>query len=87
MQVFTLETGSSWTVSGDLPRETKQMVGASLGGVFYVMGGNLPGEYSSKVLSWNHDDKKWEEEGDMIDARSKHAISVVVFSDIANYCI
>ena len=85
--MFVLEEDSSWSVSSVLPQETKQLVGASLGGVFYVLGGNIAGEYLSKVLSWNHDDRKWVAEGDMLEVRGKHAIAVVTFSDVSEYCL
>ena len=87
--MFDLSEGSSWvfSLSGDLPQATNRLVGANLGGVFYVTGGNVPGTDSNQILSWDPEVGEWREEGEMMVARSRHAVAVVVFSDISTHCM
>ena len=88
MQVYDLSEDSFWVVSGALPEATNRLVGANLGGVFYVLGGNIAGAASKTILAWNPDELEWSEllEG-MTVARERHAVTVVAYSDISTHCI
>ena len=91
--MYDLSKGSSWVVSRDLPQATDRIVGANLGGVFYIMGGAMAGVTESKqILAWSPDTDleggEWSVRSEeMLEARAKHAVTVVVYSDISIHCI
>ena len=87
LQLFDPDVGTWETVGGgELPLATSFLAGASLGGVFHVLGGNT-GSNLKQIISWNPEDSKWEVKGDMSEERYKHAVTVASYAEISQYCI
>ena len=59
---------------------------ASIGGTVYVTGG-YGDTYLSDIQTWDPELSSWSKVGDMAVARSSHAVTVVDYHVISQYCV
>ena len=80
-----------WTLHPDslLPPARSGLRAASIGGTVYVTGGwdNDAHTYQSDILTWDPELSSWSKVGDMAVARSGHAVTVVDYDVISQYCV
>ena len=87
-ETFPYSRGGSWSVSSPLPQERWALRGASLGGVFHVMGVGYPYPLAAQILlSWDPATKTWAVVGSMLEKRGFHAVTVMSASSVAPYCL
>ena len=60
---------------------------ASIGGTVYVTGGYDGGTSLSDIQTWDPELSSWSKVGDMARARSYHAVTVVDYHVISQYCV
>ena len=77
-----------WTLHPDslLPARTG-LKAASIDGTVYVTGGYDGGTYLSDIQTWDPELSSWSKVGDMARDRSYHAVIVVDYAVISQYCV
>ena len=60
--------------------------GITLNDIFYVTGGSTAGSTNTEVLAWDPATEDWGKVGDMQQSRSRHAVTLVRYGDIQQYC-
>ena len=83
-EILSYPDGQAWTQGGKLVTPRDRLRGASLAGVFHVMGGWYNFEttkYYDGVFAWDPVTKTWSKVGTMGEARNNHAIAT-----IQDYC-
>ena len=76
------EGASAWVFTTPLPRDMAYNQGVSIDNkLFMVGGGNRASngliQAYSDVMLWNAEESRWEKAGDMVQARSSHAVSSI----------
>ena len=83
-ELLSYPDGQAWTYGGNLVSRQNRLKGASLAGVFHVMGGwaDDTKTYHRRVFAWDPVAKTWSKVGSMVgEARKSHAIAT-----IPDYC-
>ena len=77
-----------WTLHPDslLPPARSGLRAASIGGTVYVTGG-YGDTYLSDIQTWDPELSSWSKVGDMARDRSYHAVTVVNYHVISQYCV
>ena len=78
-----------WTLHPDslLPPARAGLRAASIGGTVYVTGGfDHYGTYND-IQTWDPELSSWSQVGDMAVARASHAVTVVDYDVISQYCV
>ena len=58
-----------------------------MGEIFYVTGGSTESEGTkTDILAWDTSSEEWINTGAMHNSRSRHAVTVVNFDDLQQYC-
>merc|ERR1712098_303072 len=81
-------TGSSWSYVGSLPRATRYLKGITLNNQMFITGGKR--DYKTRtdeIMKFNPTTSQWEKTGELIIARSSHAMSVLPLKEIQPYCL
>ena len=60
--------------------------GITLNDIFHVTGGSSTGSTNTEVLAWDPATEIWGKVGDMQQSRSRHAVTLVRYEDIQQYC-
>ena len=77
-----------WTLHpGSLLPARAGLRAASIGGTVYVTGGYGDGTYLSDIQTWDPELSSWSKVGDMARDRSYHAVTVVNYDVISQYCV
>ena len=78
-----------WTRHPDslLPPARSGLRAASIGGTVYVTGGWDGHTDHSDIQTWDPELSSWSKVGDMAVARSGHAVTVVDYHVISQYCV
>ena len=85
VQIYNHSAGAaSWTSVTSIQGDRVFGRSASLGGQFYILGGDSPSLAS--VLSYNYSQDQWQEVGSLNIPRRSHGVTVVPQKLIANYC-
>ena len=78
-----------WTLHPDslLPARS-ELRAASIGGTVYVTGGSTDDDtFLSDIQTWDPELSSWSKVGDMARDRSYHAVIVVDYAVISQYCV
>ena len=86
-EIYDYSGGAAgWVDITTLVTFTKNFVGGSIGGIFYITGGTVNNDdITDKVFSW--DGTEWIQEENLAEQRTNHALTVVKRTDIPIQCL
>jgi len=80
-------SNGAWREVGQLPNERYYLNGITLNGIFYVTGGTDGGGFdTNEVLAWDSESETWNRSGHMREPRSAHAVTLIRYTDMEQYC-
>jgi len=79
-------SSGAWREAGVLPSARSYFNGITLNDIFHVTGGSSTGSTNTEVLAWDPATEIWGKVGDMQQSRSRHAVTLVRYEDIQQYC-
>ena len=84
-EVFDFTNGGQWRQTSPLPESRWGVRGASLGGVFHILGGQR-GTLLTSVLAWDPVEETWQEVGELAVPASYRAVAEVPMSLGGPFC-
>jgi hypothetical protein len=78
----------SWREAEPLPSVRFGAMGASLAGIFHVLGGdyNGGGNYTDEIIAWDPVAETWSLAGHLATARRWHGVTELSLADVAGLC-